>query len=403
MKKQLCNILFFSIIINSNVTLPSLQTHHSAQPNFALTIKFFDAIEKGNIPEVQQLLAEGVSKDIYNNGVGDTALIVATRHQKREMVKFLIEQGFDKNAKNLEGRSPLLIAAQNNDTDGIRDLCCLGTQEVDVHATDSLKNTPLHIVADKDNYMGVFILLKHGKACPYKRNSFGKAPLHIACARGALNAVKSLLTYGDKGQLTTKDNVDRRPLYWAIANENDDVVEKLIQEGALRWENALKYKISEGTLEQFVREGNVKAVQKLFAMGASKDDELLPLAAWYGQVSVLKVLIDAGLKIECRGCLDYTPLHIAARQGHVEALQVLLAAGADKNAQAKDGETALHLAVYNCHHPEVLKVLLDAGADRNIVKNSGITPLTLARYHGYTEAEKLLEEYQPGAAAAAAC
>ncbi|HSW75870.1 MAG TPA: ankyrin repeat domain-containing protein, partial [Candidatus Saccharimonadales bacterium] len=432
MKKRLFNILFFYTIINSNVILPSLSADKPKQPDFALTTKFFDAVIGGNVEEVQQLLAQGVSKDIYNNGVGDTALIVATRHQKREMVKFLIEQGFDKNAKNLIGHSPLLIAAQNNDTDGIRDLCCLGTQEVDVHTADGLQNTPLHIVADNDNYNGVFVLLKHGKACPYKRNSFGKAPLHIASARGALNAVKSLLTYGDK-QFELLDNGGRTPLYWAIANENYDVAEKLMRE--VYNPNYHKFKTA---LEKFVIEGNVRAIQKLLDMGARKHvvdrQTLLHLAAEHGHVPVLRVLIDAGLKIDSRTFMGHTPLHKAATQGHVEVVQILLAAGADKNAKTyfvgdtvlhhaaetgsvpvvqlllaagadknartEFGENALHFAARK-GNIEALKILLDAGVDRNIVDDMRRTPRDLAQNLDRTQAAKFLKEYQPAAAAVA--
>ncbi|HSW75806.1 MAG TPA: ankyrin repeat domain-containing protein [Candidatus Saccharimonadales bacterium] len=390
MKKQIFNILFFSIIINSNVTLSSLSADKPKQPDFALTTKFFDAVERGNISEVQQLLAQGVSKDIYNNGVGDTALIVATRHQKREMVKFLIEQGFDKNAKNLIGHSALLIAAQNNDTDGIRDLCCLGTQEIDVHTTDSLENTPLHIVADNDNYNGVFVLLKYGKACSFKQNSFGKTPLHTACAKGALNAVKSLLTYGDK-QFELLDKGGRTALYWAIANENYNVAEKLVQEGVeVHNPNYHKFKT---VLEKFVIEGNVRAVQKLFVMVARKDvanwQTLLHLAAWHGHAAVLKVLIDAGLKIEYRAYEGHTALHNAATQGHVEVVQILLAAGADKNARTQFGLTALHYAASK-GHVEVVQLLLAAGADKNARTQTEWTVLHCAASKGHIEILKLL-------------
>ncbi|HSW75867.1 MAG TPA: ankyrin repeat domain-containing protein [Candidatus Saccharimonadales bacterium] len=403
MRSHIFNILLFSIIINANATSPSLQTDQLVQS--ALTTKFFDAVIGGNVEEVQQLLAQGVSKDIQNDNtrgtalIGDSALMVAIKHQKREMIQFLIEQEFDKNAKNFLEQSPLLIAAQNNDNDTIRDLCCLGTQKVDVHVTDGLQNTPLHIVADNDNYNGVFVLLKHGKAGSTKRNSFGKTPLHTACARGALNAVKSLLTYGPvKVQLAAEDKANRIPLYWALVNENYDIAEKLVKEDVLNDYNREIYYI---LLKRLVYEGNVKAAQKLVALDVWQEkDELLHTTAWRGHASVLQVLIDAGFKIEYKSSSGWTPLHEAVRFGQLKALQVLLAAGADKNAQTSSGLTVLHFAVW-CKKIEVLKVLLDAGVDKNITDSKGYTPRDFASRCGNFQAVKLLEEYQPRAAAAA--
>ncbi|HSW75869.1 MAG TPA: ankyrin repeat domain-containing protein [Candidatus Saccharimonadales bacterium] len=398
MKKQIFNILFFSIIIHSNLTLSSSSANKLTQPDFALTIKFFDAVETENIPEVQQLLAQGVSKDIYNNGVGDTALIVATRHQKREMVRFLIEQGFDKNAKNLIGHSALMVAAQNNDTDGIQDLCCVGTQKVDVDVKDEWKNTPLHIIADKDSYNGVFVLLKHGKADSHKKNYLGCIPLHTACARGALNAVKSLLSYGYKDQLAIEDKAGRSPLYWALANENYDVAEKLVKEDVLNDYSKGRYYT---LLARLVHENNVQAVQKLLAMDVLKNkDQLLHIAAWRGNVSLLRLLIDAGLKIEHKDLAGWTPLHEATRCSHVEVLRVLLVAGADKNARTVTGRSVLYCAASR-GNIEALKILLDAGVDKNITDNRGYTPCNFARICGHFQAAKFLEEYQPGAAVVA--
>ncbi|HSW75868.1 MAG TPA: ankyrin repeat domain-containing protein [Candidatus Saccharimonadales bacterium] len=391
MKKQLCNILFFSIIIYSNITLSSSPTDKPIQSDFALTIKFFDAIAYGNIQDVQQLLAQGIQKDVITNSTDrDTALIVAIRYQENEIVRFLIEQGFDKNAKNSIGQSPLLIAAQNDDIGGILDLCCVGAQELDIQVTDDLYNTPLHIIADKDNYMGVFFLIKYGKVDPKQKNFLGCTPLHTACARGALNAVKCLLTYGHKDQLNAIDNAGRTPLYWALSNDNDDVVETLMQESVLT---------SKRTLKRFVCEGNVKVVKKLFAMGAWKDkDELLGLAISHGHASVLRVLIDAGVDKDVRTQEGATVLHYAAFKGYVEVLNVLLDAGIDKDARTQEGATVLHYAARN-GSVNTLKVLLNAGVDKNRADNFGLTPRDCAQKCGNFQAVKLLEEYQPAAIA----
>ncbi len=55
-------------------------------------------------------------------------------------------------------------------------------------------------------------------------------------------------------------------------------------------------------------------------------------------------------------------LHAAAKRGHTAVVKALLQKGAHVDATAKDGQTALHIAVENCK-PQVVQMLLGFGAD----------------------------------------
>ncbi|HSW75865.1 MAG TPA: ankyrin repeat domain-containing protein, partial [Candidatus Saccharimonadales bacterium] len=368
MKKNNVKYLFFCSIVYSHILCSSLQTETTTYPDFETTSQFFNAVEQGNIQDAKNLLLKGtIPKDICN-GVGDTALIVAIKNQKREMIQFLIEQGFDKNERNCLEESAIEIAVQQNYNDAIKDLCCLGNQPLDVSVTDRLQNTPLHIMADKDNYIGICILLMHAKADPEKRNYLGCTPLHTACARGALNAVKCLLSltrnngiryytsdpYRSPSYWATPDNAGRSPLYWAIANENYDVAEKLVQEGVKIDSPNHKY---ETVLELFIKQGNARAVKKLLNFGASAHTP-------YGDL------------------LIYT----AAKYGHADIIKIMLDAGIDKNAQTRyAGNTVLHNAV-NTGSVKMVRMLLDFGVDKTIKNFSGKTPLETAQNNMQTYA-----------------
>lgn len=77
---------------------------------------------------------------------------------------------------------------------------------------------------------------------------------------------------------------------------------------------------------------------------------------------------------------------------YIEIVQALLAKDADVNAKAKDGQTALMLAVYN-GHIKIVQALLAKGADVNIQNNNGETALMFAAYNSHIEIVNLLEKY----------
>ena len=95
-------------------------------------------------------------------------------------------------------------------------------------------------------------------------------------------------------------------------------------------------------------------------------------------LSILELLLDAGLKVDGREeGTGRTPLHEAVRPG-VRAVKGLLARGADPNARSDDGSTPLHECVqYSAVEPA--RELLRAGADALATDDLGRTPGDLAR------------------------
>ncbi|MCB2082093.1 MAG: ankyrin repeat domain-containing protein, partial [Rickettsiales bacterium] len=137
-------------------------------------------------------------------------------------------------------------------------------------------------------------------------------------------------------------------------------------------------------------------------------------AAYQGNVSIGKALIEAGAKVNVVDVGGATPLHIAARQQHPEFVTLLLnhaarvnirdgegwsplmraalageegivrsllEKGADTNIRNLLGETALMYAVRK-NRPAVVKLLADNGADPNLANNSGETALEMAKSMG---------------------
>mmetsp|Transcript_21620 Transcript_21620/g.71579 ORF Transcript_21620/g.71579 Transcript_21620/m.71579 type:complete len:88 (+) Transcript_21620:482-745(+) len=74
---------------------------------------------------------------------------------------------------------------------------------------------------------------------------------------------------------------------------------------------------------------------------------------------------------------NQTPLHRAAGTGRSRIVELLLSEGVDVNARDKEGNTALHLAMYE-QQEESCVSLIRAGASTTIKNNEGETPLALA-------------------------
>ena len=88
------------------------------------------------------------------------------------------------------------------------------------------------------------------------------------------------------------------------------------------------------------------------------DSRSLILAASIGNLSAIRILLEAGFSVETRSD-DITPLMAAAWAGEYFAVQQLLKAGAQMGATNSDGETALMIATKR-GISQVVEVLLKA-------------------------------------------
>jgi ankyrin repeat protein len=95
------------------------------------------------------------------------------------------------------------------------------------------------------------------------------------------------------------------------------------------------------------------------------------------------------LTTNSRNCVGETPLHVAAVWGDVDAIELLMGAGADVNARGEFGHTPLHEASAQ-NKLEAVRVLMAWGADLVIKNDWGQTPREAAALAGNSEIEKEL-------------
>ncbi|XP_049745631.1 ankyrin repeat and SAM domain-containing protein 1A isoform X7 [Elephas maximus indicus] len=112
-------------------------------------------------------------------------------------------------------------------------------------------------------------------------------------------------------------------------------------------------------------------------MRNNKFETPLDLAALYGRLEVVKMLLNAHPNLLSCNTKKHTPLHLAARNGHKAVVQVLLDAGMDSNYQTEKGSALHEAALFG--KTDVVQILLAAGIDVNIKDNRGLTALDTVR------------------------
>ncbi|KAF5398888.1 hypothetical protein PHET_07906 [Paragonimus heterotremus] len=114
--------------------------------------------------------------------------------------------------------------------------------------------------------------------------------------------------------------------------------------------------------------GRISTVEKLIADGVnlnwrSHQYECYPIhIASQGKPPIVKMLLDAGCKVDSLDANENTALHHAAMSGHLENAVMLLQAGASVDARNQNDWTPLLNSAY-WNHPKVTRVLLVHDAD----------------------------------------
>ena len=130
------------------------------------------------------------------------------------------------------------------------------------------------------------------------------------------------------------------------------------------------------------------------AMASAANEQLLE-AAEHGWLDEVKELLQSRADLESRSQLGFdrkrTPLHLAALYGQIDVVRFLLEKSAKIEATDADEKTPLHLAVVGARK-DVVQVLLQKNAEIEAKSSSGQTPLFLAKENDHVEVAQLLLE-----------
>jgi ankyrin repeat protein len=227
------------------------------------------------------------------------------------------------------------------------------------------------------------------------RGRNGRTPLHSAASHGDLEMVRVLLDYNADVNARDEDNwtpiLDVSSRYHfhdrlKISVLRPDVARLLLERGA-----DINARIDDWTpLHVAAEYGRVEVVCVLLEHVPNVDAEdnqgrtPLHVAAENERVEsaeVVRMLLEHGANVGAEDNQGRTPLHVAAEYGRVEVIHVLLEHGANVDAEDKQSRTPLHKAA-GYRKAEIVHVLLEHGANVGVEDNQRRAPLHASATQG---------------------
>ncbi|KAJ4859893.1 ankyrin repeats (3 copies) domain-containing protein [Trichoderma breve] len=341
-----------------------------------------------------------ISQDSRQNNMmtkrnSQTPLHTAAIRGQAESVQLLLDYGVDISVVDEDGCTPLISASFFGFTEVVRILLRWGS---DINAQDLRGMTALALATQNGHTKTAELLLQNGADTTLVDNIAGWTVLLHAAYYGCVDIFRALLTYGADINFTDPDGKAGTPLGMAIRHGHYEVVELLLNNGASH--NAV-LETDWLPLTLASSEGQVNIAKLFLGLGAdineSTSDGLTPLvkAIWKNKVDMVQFLLENGADPSIADNSGSTALkaaiHVAAHYGHVDIIKLLLEKGFKTTERGADGWTPLHAAAHG-GHLDTLGLFLNEGVPLAALDYTGRTALHIACQEGHQKVfETLLE------------
>ena len=274
---------------------------------------------------------------------------------------------------------------------------------VNCHASDGRKSTPLHLAAGYNRTRIVQLLLQHG-ADVHAKDKGGLVPLHNACSYGHFEVTELLVRHG--ANVNAMDLWQFTPLHEAASKGRTEVCSLLLSYGAdpialnchsksaldvcqsVELKDRLHNEYKGHVLLEACKQADVSKVKKCLTTSVdtlhfkhpySGDSALhaAVISPFPKRKAVVEILVRKGAILNDKNKDLLTPLHLAGDKSHYDIMDVLLKHGAKVNSLDSHGQTALHRGARD-NNVQGCRVLLSFGADPSIVSLQGYTAAQLA-------------------------
>ncbi|XP_059179207.1 poly [ADP-ribose] polymerase tankyrase-1-like isoform X1 [Physella acuta] len=394
-------------------------------------IPLHNACSFGHAEVVTLLLRQGCDPNAKDNW-NYTPLHEAASKGKIDVCIALLQFGADPNIRNTDGKTALdlsdptakAVLTGEYKKDELLEAARSGNEEqmvalitplnVNCHASDGRKSTPLHLAAGYNRTRIVHLLLQNG-ADVHAKDKGGLVPLHNACSYGHFEVTEMLLKAG--ASVNAVDLWQFTPLHEAASKSRVEVCSLLLAHGAdptlvnchsksildvapsRELQERLQFEYKGHALLEGSRQADLTRVKKYLSLEVvnfkhpfSGDTALHCAAAsiYPKRKQVVELLIRKGANLNDKNKDYLTPLHIAADKAHYDVMDVLLKHGAKVNALDGLGQTALH-RVAQQGNMQACRLLMSFAIDPSIVSLQGYTAAQLATEN----IQKLLREDPP--------
>ncbi len=333
--------------------------------------------------EVIRFLLENNADINAKNRYGKTPLhhAIDNAYPRKDIIAALIENGADVDAVDYDGNTPMHTATQNGCTETIDISKLLLAKGADINALNHKRETPLFGLLSYNNKDMVAIInalefmLNHGAKVDAKNNT-GNTIFHVAINRwDDINDIDRFITCLLKhgADINCVNYSGNTPLHLAVTSHRLDIIKFLIAKGAqidikncdgctpiglairLSWNEAVEFFINNIDI-------NSKDATDIFRSAVEEDN-----------VDVIKILESKGFDVK-KQYSEFNTLELAIEHNANEVAKLFID-GID--ATSPYAEKLLRLAVVNSNFYALMR-LIDKGVNVNTTDDDGNTVVHLA-------------------------
>lgn len=341
--------------------------------------KLFQAIKVGSIKKIVELLEEDPTLATKTDGANHTGIQRAVSADNEALVKVLLDYG----ANPLSGIYP--IREQTSPFALSQILGFTGTESIisdwiDQDIGSSPMSRELVTEVKRGRSDKVLLLLEANPSIINTPDEHGQSALMRACQLGNVSLVRNLIDWG--ADVNQTDPSGKDVLKHALKRRSDDehIVDGL-SIGHILVERGAKYDVwSAAAL------GDLQMVQECLMRqreGYSNADSFLreyinplPIAAFYGRIQVVKLLIDQGQDLDARFDMEVKdgwveqfglPIRYATEMDHFEIVKLLLESGASAQTYQYAAGSAVSWANQAPNGKKIADYLFSKGATADFI------------------------------------
>lgn len=266
------------------------------------------AASAGDVSAVELLLADQSAVQDNTTGI-QLALQEAASAGHQNIMVLLLRKGADAYARGAPfGSAPEAALSQ------WRDGSVVNLVKFGYRALESV--TALHLTASSGHAEVARCLIDQGADMEAK-NPLGMTPLHCAAGMGHIEVMKIFLHSG--ASPNGQDCAGCSPLHFAAYTGQDTVIQTLLDAGA---------DVNAKALFRYTRQESTHSEPTYLERRCAPGRTPLHEAAWAGQDTAIRLLVDRGGELSVRDDNGETAMQTAAKQGFYKTVHLLMYLGA---------------------------------------------------------------------------